>query len=127
MKTGAKFYTPIQERCQILYTNSRTVPNFIHQFKNGAKFYTPIQERCQILYTNSRTVGTKRICKQRIPKNEEMWMKAQAKILGPVHKKISHMRAANDLARLHICAVSPEPSLIALKRRDVNEGSGQFF
>ena len=29
--------------------------------------------------------------------------------------KISHMRAANDLAKLHICAVSPEPSLIALK------------
>ena len=29
--------------------------------------------------------------------------------------KISHMLAANDLARLHICAVSPEPSLIALK------------
>ena len=41
--------------------------------------------------------------------------------------KISHMRAANDLARLHLCAMSPEPSLMALKRRDVNEGSGQFF
>ena len=42
-------------------------------------------------------------------------MKAQAKLLGSVHEKISHMLAANDLARLHICAVSPEPSLIALK------------
>ena len=41
--------------------------------------------------------------------------------------KISHMRGANDLAKLHICAVSPEPSLIALKRRDVNEGSGPIF
>ena len=41
--------------------------------------------------------------------------------------KKSNMRAANDLARLHICAVSPEPSLKALKRRDVNEGSGHLF
>ena len=41
--------------------------------------------------------------------------------------KISHMRPANDLARLHICAVSPEPWLIALKRRDVNDGSGKLF
>ena len=40
--------------------------------------------------------------------------------------KISHMRAASDLVRLHICAVSPEPSMIALKRRDVNEGLGQI-
>ena len=37
------------------------------------------------------------------------------------------MRAANDLARLHICAISPEPSLIALQRRDVSEGSGHFY
>ena len=36
------------------------------------------------------------------------------------------MRAANDLARLHICTVSPEPSLIALKWKDVNEGSVQI-
>ena len=36
------------------------------------------------------------------------------------------MRAANDLARLHICTVSPEPSLIALKWRYVNEGSVQI-
>ena len=28
-------------------------------------------------------------------------------------KNTSHMRAANDLARLRICAVLPEPSLIA--------------
>ena len=44
-------------------------------------------------------------------------MKAQAKLLG---------RASNDLARLHICAVSPEPSLIAIKDRDVNEGTCQI-
>ena len=36
------------------------------------------------------------------------------------------MRAANDQASLHICTVSPEPSLIARKRRDVDEGSGQI-
>ena len=36
------------------------------------------------------------------------------------------MRAANDLARLHICTVSPEPSPIALKWKDVNEGSVQI-
>ena len=35
------------------------------------------------------------------------------------------MRAANDQASLCISAVSPEPSLIALKRRDVDESSGQ--
>ena len=40
--------------------------------------------------------------------------------------KISHMLAANDLARLHICTVSPEPSLIAQKRWDIDEGSGQI-
>ena len=36
------------------------------------------------------------------------------------------MRAANDQASLHIHIVSPEPLLIALKRRDVVEGSGQI-
>ena len=35
-----------------------------------------------------------------------------------------HMRAGKDQASLHIQAVSPEPSLIALKRRHVDEGSG---
>ena len=34
------------------------------------------------------------------------------------------MRAGKDQASLHIQAVSPEPSLIALKRRRVDEGSG---
>ena len=52
-------------------------------------------------------------------------MKAQAYIFGPVHENYHIMQALNDLARLHICAVSPEPWLIALKR-DVNEGSGQI-
>ena len=37
------------------------------------------------------------------------------------------MRAANDLARLHLSAVSPEPWLITLKRRDADEGSCQIF
>ena len=36
------------------------------------------EDWCQILYANSRTIGTNRICEQRIPKNEGMWMKAQA-------------------------------------------------
>ena len=36
------------------------------------------------------------------------------------------MRAANDQASLHIHIVSQEPSLIALKRRDVDERSGQI-
>ena len=36
------------------------------------------------------------------------------------------MRAANDHASLHIHIVSPEPSLIAFKRRDVDEGLGQI-
>ena len=104
-------------------------------------------------------------------------MKAQAKLFIPVHViyVLSHMRAANDQASLHIlhglarafadctkkmdvdegsgqivytsscdlgiyriceqqmirrvctsCAVSPEPSLIALKRSNADEGSGQI-
>ena len=40
--------------------------------------------------------------------------------------KISHMRAANDQGSLHIHTVSPEPSLIALKRRNIGEGTGQI-
>ena len=57
-------------------------------------------------------------------------MKAQAKILGPVHEKFMgfrylwHTRAAKDKASLNIRIVSPEPSLIALKRSDVDESSG---
>ena len=34
------------------------------------------------------------------------------------------MRAAKDQASLHIHTVSPEPSLIALERRNIDEGSG---
>ena len=36
---------------------------------------------------SSRTFGTNQICKQRVPKNEGMRMKAQTKILGPVDEK----------------------------------------
>ena len=36
------------------------------------------------------------------------------------------MQAVSDLARLHICAVSPEPLQITVKRRDVDEGLGQI-
>ena len=36
------------------------------------------------------------------------------------------MLAANDLARLCICTVSPESSLIASKKWDIDEGSGQI-
>ena len=35
------------------------------------------------------------------------------------------MGAGKDQASLHIRAVSPEPLLIALKRRDVDAGTGQ--
>ena len=41
----------------------------------------------QLVWANSRKFGTNRICEQRIPKKECMWMKAQAKILGSVHEK----------------------------------------
>ena len=37
------------------------------------------------------------------------------------------MRAAENQARLYICAVSPGPLQIALKRRDVDEGSVKFY
>ena len=37
------------------------------------------------------------------------------------------MRAASNRVKLHICAVSPEPMQIALKRRDVDEGSVKLY
>ena len=37
------------------------------------------------------------------------------------------MRAAANQTRLHIYAVSPEPLQIALKRRDVDEGSVKLY
>ena len=37
------------------------------------------------------------------------------------------MRTAANQARLHICAVSPEPLQIALKRTDVDEGSIKLY
>ena len=37
------------------------------------------------------------------------------------------MRAAANQARLHICTVSPGPLQIALKRRDVDEGSVKLY
>ena len=36
-----------------------------------------------------------------------------------------HMRAVKAKMSLHICAVTPQPLLLALKKRDVDEGSGQ--
>ena len=39
---------------------------------------------------------------------------------------LSHMRAAKQQASLHIRTVSPEHLLIALKRRNIDEGSGQI-
>ena len=39
---------------------------------------------------------------------------------------LSHIRAEKDQASMHIRTVSPEPLLIALKRRDADEGSGQI-
>ena len=36
------------------------------------------------------------------------------------------MQAAKDQASMRIRTVSPEPLLIALKRRDVDEGSGKI-
>ena len=37
---------------------------------------------------------------------------------------LSHMRAAKAKMSLHICAVTPQPLLLSLKKRDVDEGSG---
>ena len=55
-------------------------------------------------------------------------MKAQAKLFIPVmwFRFLSHKGAAKDQASMHIRKVSLEPTLIALKRRDVDEGSGQI-
>ena len=53
---------------------------------------------------------------------------ADCKLFIPVmwFRYLSHKRAAKDQARMHICTVSLELSLIALKRKDVDEGSGQI-
>ena len=53
---------------------------------------------------------------------------ADCKLFIPVmwFRYLSHKRAAKDQASMHICTVSLEPLLIALKRRDVDEGSGQI-
>ena len=50
-------------------------------------------------------------------------MKAQAKFYRPVQENwyLSHMRAASNQVKLHICAVSPGPLQITLKRTDVDE------
>ena len=70
MKTQAKFYRLVQDSVALIANaNSQSL-----------KRRDVDENWCQLLYTNSRTVGTNRICKQRIPKNEGMWMKAQAKI-----------------------------------------------
>ena len=37
------------------------------------------------------------------------------------------MRAVANQTKLHICAVSPEPLQIALKRTDVDEGSVKLY
>ena len=56
-------------------------------------------------------------------------MKAQANFIGQFKKGwyLTHMRAAANQARLHIYAVSPEALQIALKRRDVDEGSVKLY
>ena len=40
---------------------------------------------------------------------------------------LSHKRTSKDQTRLHIGAVSSEPLHIAVKRKDVDEGSGKFY
>ena len=56
-------------------------------------------------------------------------MKAQPNFIGQFKKVWYkwHMRAAKDQTRPHICAVSPEPLKIALKRWDIDEGSAIFY
>ena len=54
-------------------------------------------------------------------------MKAHAKLFIPImlFSYLSHKRASKDQASMQIRIVSLGPSLIALKRRNVDEGSGQ--
>ena len=40
---------------------------------------------------------------------------------------LSHKRTSKDQTRLHVGAVSPEPLQIAVKRRDVDVGSGKLY
>ena len=56
-------------------------------------------------------------------------MKAQPKLFIPVmwFGYLWHKPAGKDQASMHIRTVSLEPSLIALKRRDVDEGSGKIL
>ena len=55
---------------------------------------------------SSRTFSTNRKCEQRIPKNEGMRMKAQAKILRLVHEnyRICEQRMSGEAAHLRSLA-----------------------
>ena len=78
--------------------------------KAEAKIYRPVQENL-VLMTYAKSEALKRR-----DADEGSGHNFRA---SPCH--ISHMRAANDLAILNICADAREPTLIALKTRDVNE------
>ena len=56
-------------------------------------------------------------------------MKAQANFISQFKMVwyLTHMRAAANQASMYICAVSPGPLQIALKRRDVDEGSVKLY
>ena len=84
--------------------------------KAWAKFYMPVQERLVLIaYASSESL------KRRDLDGDS------GQVFRASSYNISNMRAANDLARLNFSAVSPEPSLIKLKRRDEDEGSCQIL
>ena len=73
--------------------------------KAEAKLYRPVQESLVLMaYANSEALKRRDV-------NEGSGHNFRA---SSCH--ISHMRAANDLAILNICADSLEPTLIALKQ-----------
>ena len=84
--------------------------------KAWAKFYMPVQERLVLI-----AFASSEFLKRRDLDG------GSGQVFRASSYNISNMRAANDLARLNFSAVSPEPSLIKLKRRDEDEGSCQIL
>ena len=104
--------------------------------KAQAKFYRPVQERLILIaYASSGESGETSHLRSiarafaNCTKKKGCRWRLRPNFIGQFKKDwyLSHMRAAANQAWLHICAVSPGPLQIALKRRDVDEGSVKLY
>ena len=87
-----------------------------------AKILGPVHEK-YITYASSEWSGEAAYFAQ--SRQSLRWLQIVKKLVM-WFRYLSHKRAAKDQASMHICTVSLEPSLIAIKRKDVDEGSGHI-